>query len=134
MIPSCDQTGTLHFHSSTTWPSASWMRERIRARVSPRQSPSSAMRASISSEGEAPSFAFSQSLCSLIAASVSREDHLTHQGRGDVRGYAAGFFFNLRIGEAKDGEARGAQVEVAGVVVLEGDRTAVVEEGVGFDD
>ena len=37
-------------------------------------------------------------------------------------------------GEAKDGEAELTQVEVAGVVVLEGDRAAVVEEGVDFDD
>src|SRR5690348_15190541 len=53
MMPSCDHTGVpRHFHSSTTSGSASLTRARTRASVSPRQSPSSAMRASISSEGE----------------------------------------------------------------------------------
>src|SRR5690606_22410432 len=49
MMPSCDQTGTpRHFHSSTTSGSACLMSARILASVSPRQSPSSAMRPSIS--------------------------------------------------------------------------------------
>src|SRR5207249_3520695 len=44
MMPSCDQTGVpIHFHSSTTSGSASLMRLRILPRVSPRQSPSSAI-------------------------------------------------------------------------------------------
>src|SRR5438309_8586601 len=44
MIPSCDHTGVpIHFHSSTTWGSASLMSARILARVFPRQSPSSAI-------------------------------------------------------------------------------------------
>src|SRR5215210_6713287 len=52
MIPACSHTGTpLHFHSSTTSGSASLMRLRTRARVSPRQSLSSSIRASISREG-----------------------------------------------------------------------------------
>src|SRR4029450_4172093 len=56
--PSCDQTGTpgfvafRHFHSSTTWGSACLIRARILARVSPRQSPSSSILASISWEGD----------------------------------------------------------------------------------
>src|SRR6185369_1277397 len=45
--PSCDQTGLLHFHSSTTPGSASLIRARKRASVSPRQSPSSRILASI---------------------------------------------------------------------------------------
>src|SRR5205807_2601580 len=49
MMPSCDQTGVpglvalTHFHSSTTSGSAAWMSLRIRLRVFPRQSRSSAI-------------------------------------------------------------------------------------------
>src|SRR5664279_1500847 len=54
-IPACDHTGTpLHFHSSTTSGSACLMRIRTRASVSPRQSLSSLILASVSSEGEFP--------------------------------------------------------------------------------
>src|SRR5712691_2564764 len=57
MIPACDHTGTpLHFHSSTTSGSACLMRLRTRASVSPRQSLSSLILASISPEGESPPF------------------------------------------------------------------------------
>ena len=49
MIPACDHTGTpLHFHSSITSGSACLMRIRTRASVSPRQSLSSLILASIS--------------------------------------------------------------------------------------
>src|ERR1700678_2242678 len=49
IIPACDHTGTpLHFPSSTTSGSACLMRIRTRASVSPRQSLSSLIRASIS--------------------------------------------------------------------------------------
>src|SRR5438552_4800311 len=59
MIPACDQTGTLHFHSSITSGSACLMRIRTRASVWPRQSVSSLILASISAEAEPPaSFAF----------------------------------------------------------------------------
>src|SRR5262245_7611501 len=55
IIPACDHTGTpRHFHSSTTSWSACLMRSRIRASVSPRQSLSSLILASIRREGEAP--------------------------------------------------------------------------------
>src|SRR6202049_4464276 len=61
MMPACSHTGTpRHFHVSTTSGSACWMSFRTRASVSPRQSPSAAMRASIRWEGESalfPSFA-----------------------------------------------------------------------------
>src|SRR6266576_1521964 len=58
MMPACDHTGTpLHFHSSTTSGSACLMRARTRASVSPRQSLSSLILASISREGESPAFA-----------------------------------------------------------------------------
>src|SRR6201986_1235835 len=58
--PWCDHTGTpglvafLHFHSSTTSGSACLIRPRTLARVSPRQSPSSLIFASISCEGDSP--------------------------------------------------------------------------------
>src|SRR3979490_147964 len=58
MIPACDHTGTpLHFRASTTSGSACLMRVRTRASVSPRQSLSSLILASISREGESPPFA-----------------------------------------------------------------------------
>src|SRR5262245_1993632 len=58
IIPACDHTGTpLHFHSSTTSGSACLMSIRIRASVSPRQSPRSLILASISREGDPPPFA-----------------------------------------------------------------------------
>src|SRR4029077_243946 len=53
MIPSCDHTGVpIHFHSSTTSGSASLMSLRILLKVSPRQSPSSAILLSISSDAD----------------------------------------------------------------------------------
>src|SRR6202044_2902209 len=60
-------TGTpRHFHSSTTSGSASLISFLTRASVSPRQSPSSAIRASISCEGDSapftPLFAFAMAL------------------------------------------------------------------------
>src|SRR5207248_4039326 len=51
MMPSCAQIGVpIHFHSSSTSGSASLMRLRILLKVSPRQSPSSAIRLSIGSD------------------------------------------------------------------------------------
>src|SRR6202030_4247400 len=51
MMPSCDQIGVpIHFHSSTTSGSASLMSLRILPRVSPRQSPSSAILFEMSSD------------------------------------------------------------------------------------
>src|SRR2546423_7836884 len=53
MMPSCDQIGVpIHFHSSTTSGSASLMSLRILLRVSPRQSPSSAIRFEMSSDAD----------------------------------------------------------------------------------
>src|SRR5450759_2756911 len=60
MMPSCDQTGVpgdeglIHFNSSTTAGSASLMSLRILLRVSPRQSPSSAIRFEIRSDADWP--------------------------------------------------------------------------------
>src|SRR4051812_46579361 len=67
MIPACDHTGTpLHFHSSTTSGSACLTSVRIRASVSPRQSLSSWILASISREGETPPVAFFEPLFVLF--------------------------------------------------------------------
>src|SRR5262245_9335053 len=63
MMPSRDHTGTpsiefdgfLHFISSTTSGSASWMSLRILLKVSARQSPSSAIRLSTSPDADWPS-------------------------------------------------------------------------------
>src|SRR5438874_526240 len=53
MMPSCSHTGTpRHFHSSTTSGTACLMMLRMRASVSPRQSPSSLILDAI--EGRAP--------------------------------------------------------------------------------
>src|SRR5579864_6963375 len=55
MMPSCDQIGVpIHFHSSTTSGSASLTSWRILRRVSPRQSPSSAILFEMSSEAGWP--------------------------------------------------------------------------------
>src|SRR5206468_967831 len=55
MMPWCDQTGVpIHFHSSTTSGSASLMSLRILLRVSPRQSPSSAILFEMSSDADWP--------------------------------------------------------------------------------
>src|SRR5262249_356810 len=57
IIPACDPTGPpLHFPSSTTSGSACLMRIRIRASVSPRQSLSSLILASISRGAESSTF------------------------------------------------------------------------------
>src|SRR5690242_12008052 len=54
-MPSCENTGVpIHFHSSTISGSASWISARMRASVSPRQSPSSLMRWSISLHASFP--------------------------------------------------------------------------------
>src|SRR5713226_8812927 len=55
MMPSCDQIGVpIHFHSSTTSGSACLMSLRILPRVSPRQSPSSAILFEMSSDADWP--------------------------------------------------------------------------------
>src|SRR6266545_7238966 len=54
MMPSCDQTGFIHFHSSTTSGSACLMSVCILLRVSPRQSPSSAILFEMRSDADWP--------------------------------------------------------------------------------
>ena len=58
MMPSCEKIGVpIHFHSSTTSASAFLMSLRILARVSPRQSPSSAILCEMSSDADGPALA-----------------------------------------------------------------------------
>jgi hypothetical protein len=52
----------------------------------------------------------------------------------DDRGDPIGFLFELAVREAEDRVTALPQIEVAGVVILEGDRALVVGEEVGFDD
>src|SRR5215831_3631934 len=93
MMPACSHTGTpLHFHSSTTSGSACFMRVRTRASISPRQSLSSLILASISCAGEAPPFpSFAPLfLCFMVVvaffmAVVPR----TYLALADLRGLAA---------------------------------------------
>src|SRR5947199_2685686 len=77
MMPSCDQTGVpIHFHSSTTSGSASLMSLRILLRVSPRQSPSSAILFEMSSDADwpwlAPDFFMFSSICTTVEDSRVR--------------------------------------------------------------
>src|SRR3954470_10928916 len=90
MIPSCSHMGVpIHFHSSTTSGSASLMSLRIRLKVSPRQSPSSAILLSISSDADWPSvepdfFMFSSSTSGLFENAFRRPiqaSQLLHAGR-----------------------------------------------------
>src|SRR5688572_6594279 len=53
-IPSCDQTGLFHFHSSVISGSASRISDRMRARVAPRHPSRSLIRWSMSGEAGAP--------------------------------------------------------------------------------
>src|SRR5947209_7654629 len=74
MIPSCSHTGTpRHFHSSTTSGSACLTRVRSRESVSPRQSPSSLILASINSDGD-PGF------CGALFFTTSLSYHIDFQG------------------------------------------------------
>src|SRR4051794_17282087 len=87
MIPSCSHTGTpRHFHSSTTSGSASFTKVRSRLSISPRQSGSSLILASISWDGDSlfcdPLFVMPVSLLSS-SGPASRRDLL--QQRVDAR-------------------------------------------------
>src|SRR4249920_3661983 len=75
MMPACSHTGTpLHFHSSTTSGSACLMRVRIRESVSPRQSLSSLILASINSDGD-PGF------CGALFFTTPLSYHIDFRGR-----------------------------------------------------
>src|SRR5436305_1637198 len=75
-MPSCDQTGVpIHFHSSTTSGSASLMSLRILLRVSPRQSPSSAIRFEMSSDADWPWLAPDFFMVSSYNGVVDNEEH-----------------------------------------------------------
>src|SRR5256885_16850392 len=75
MMPSCDQTGVpIHFHSSTTSGSACLISVRILLRVSPRQSPRSAIRFEMSSEAGWPRLAPDFFILSSYDDVLSRDD------------------------------------------------------------
>src|SRR5687768_11272201 len=94
MPPSCDQTGVpIHFHSSRTSGSASLMRARSLATVSPLQSPNSAIFALISLEAAGP-IAFN----SLFILSVS--------GGRDSAGDDAGRVSSMRSAGYEPGGAQ----------------------------
>src|SRR3989440_5018345 len=74
MMPSRDQIGVpIHFHSSTTSGSASLMSLRILPRVSPRQSPSSAILFEMSSDADWPWLAPEFFMFSAAAGSLAWE-------------------------------------------------------------
>src|SRR6187200_2806321 len=71
MIPSWYHTGTpRYFHFSTTSGSACLTIFRIRARVSPRQSPSSSIRVLIRAAGDFPPFPSFEPAVALVALAV----------------------------------------------------------------
>src|SRR5438552_19026321 len=87
MMPSCDQTGVpglvglTHFHSSTTSGSASLMSLRILLRVSPRQSPSSAILFEMSSDADRPwlapdFFMFSHPQPAAPLGGIRKQEHV----------------------------------------------------------
>src|SRR5881628_2917311 len=77
MMPSCDQIGVpIHFHSSTTCGSASLMSLRILRRVSPRQSPSSAILFEMSSDADWPWLA--PDFFMLGSAMMANDDSTRH--------------------------------------------------------
>src|SRR5467141_3769235 len=86
MMPSCDQIGVpIHFHSSTTSGSASLMSLRILLRVSPRQSPSSAILFEMSSDADlpwlAPDFFMFSSYPSRSSRSISPTERSDESSR-----------------------------------------------------
>src|SRR6516225_3653295 len=121
MIPPCDHTGVFHFHSSTTFGSACLMSARMRARALPRQSPSSAILASIFSATVSP-------CVGLLIMSPPRLDAELLRVLG-MQALPAGELHDLRPGDAADrppGEraiqhieayvpARGAHRDVAAI-------------------
>src|SRR5215813_10424731 len=88
MIPSCDHTGTSHFHSSTTPGSACLISARTFASAAPRQPPSSLIRASIS---RAASFGLDVGDFRLLAIRLQlRLDEFLELGGRTRRGEGAG--------------------------------------------
>src|SRR5262249_59444518 len=79
MMPSCDHTGVpIHFHSSTTFGSAALMSLRIRLKVFPRQSPSSAIFLSISRDADVMAFAVATTSPTLRRSQRRRQRRLQH--------------------------------------------------------
>src|ERR1700682_3995924 len=85
MMPSCDQTGVpglvglTHFHSSTTFGSASMMSVRILLRVFPRQSPTSSILFEMSSDAGWPWLAPDLFIDSPLARMTERPDQGTSE-------------------------------------------------------
>src|SRR5437763_1194615 len=93
MMPACDQIGVpIHFHSSTTSGSASLISLRILLRVSPRQSPSSAILSEMSSDADWPWLAPDFFMFSP-------------QNRGVARFYKAAELHRLATDDAADGSS-----------------------------
>src|SRR5256885_12977182 len=84
MMPWWDQTGVpglvglTHFHSSTTSGSACLMSLRILLRVSPRQSPSSAILLEMSAEADRPSLASDFFMVVILDLLSFHRGHLRH--------------------------------------------------------
>src|SRR5258705_10829092 len=86
MMPSCDQTGVpIHFHSSMTSGSASLISLRILRRVSPRQSPSSAILFEMSFDADSPWLAPDFFMFSSSCAGRPSVDPQTTVEETDVR-------------------------------------------------
>src|SRR5688572_22918312 len=112
MMPACDHTGTpRHFHSSTTSGSACLMTARTRASVSPRQSLSSLILASIIREGESPPIASFVPLFFAVGVAFFM-DGLSHAFAGQLAGLLH------PIDELSFVEVVLVDVEVAHVLVL----------------
>src|SRR3546814_7085562 len=102
MMPACDHTGVpLHFHSSSTSGSATLMSARMRRSVSPRQSPSSSILWSISTDADGVVFAASFVMCRPPCDPSTIPDHDDTFGRSEehtselqslMRKYYAVFF------------------------------------------
>src|SRR5205823_14551976 len=106
MMPLCDQTGVpglvglTHFHSSTTSGSASLMSQRILPRVSPRQSPSSAIRSEMSSDADWPWLALDFFM--LSSSCVRSQDLASPTASQSIHEAPAAFATGARSGGQQD--------------------------------
>src|SRR6478735_7773646 len=125
IMPSRYQTGTpRHFHSSTTSGSACLISSRSRASISPRQSPSSLIRASISSDGDvSPWVALLAMGCPPASVCCFGAGCLDHPA-GPFRG-----LFDPAHHQRRVGQAMLVDVDVAGILVLRRDGRQRVEPG-----
>src|SRR3954468_19917630 len=130
MLPSWDHTGVpglvalTHFHSSTTSGSASLMRLRILLKVSPRQSPSSAILLSICSD--MPDFLTTRS--GLTEVRVDELDG--HRALADRGGAALRRAGADTAGREHAGDARVEQVLAAGSRTGQDEAIGIARDGV----